>query len=85
MSENTGSITIKGCIYKGGDAEQPVKTLRDEIAIAAMQGMLSRDSHQGGWCPKDESSKQEDGVKRVARFAYEYADAMLIERNKTSE
>lgn len=52
--------------------------LRDKIAISAMNGMLSRDAYQGGWCPSKDEAKC--GVKRLARFSYEYADAMLKAR-----
>lgn len=46
-----------------------VKTLRDEIAIAALQGILA-----------DKGSERE--AKYVAEDAYKMADAMLKERNK---
>jgi hypothetical protein len=43
------------------------KTLRDEFAMAALQGMLARES---------------DLARNVARYAYEYADAMMEVRKK---
>lgn len=55
-------------------------SIRDYLAGMALNGMLSRDSYQGGWCPNKEEAKC--GVKRVSRFAYEYADAMLKAREK---
>jgi hypothetical protein len=47
--------------------DQPYKTLRDEFAMAALQGMLARES---------------DLARNVARYAYEYADAMMEARKK---
>ena len=50
------------------DAPAPeAKTLRDEFAMAALQGMLARES---------------DLARNVARYAYEYADAMMEARKK---
>ena len=53
-------------------------SLRDYFAAKAMQGMLSRDSSGGGWCPNGSNG---NGVERVARYAYEYADAMIQARD----
>ena len=64
----------------GTEENFPKEDLRDKFATAAMQGMLSRDSYQGGWCPSSDESKKPCGIKRVAKFAYEYADAMLEAR-----
>lgn len=50
-------------------------SIRDYFAGQALQGMLSRDAYQGGW-------SGEKGVARVVRFSYEYADAMLKERER---
>lgn len=47
-----------------------VKTLRDEFAMAAMQGMLSN-------CEVAVCSEAD-----FAKFAYEQADAMMAERAK---
>jgi hypothetical protein len=49
--------------------------LRDYFAGQAAEGLLSRDAYCGGWSGKA-------GVERLARFAYEYADAMIAERGK---
>lgn len=51
------------------DAPHPPKTLRDEFAMAAMQGLLSNPTFD---------AKPED----VADIAYDHADAMLRERMK---
>ena len=48
---------------------EEVKTLRDEMAIAALQGILA-----------DKGSEREP--QYVAEDAYKMADAMLKERNK---
>jgi hypothetical protein len=50
------------------DAPAPeAKTLRDEFAMAALKGMLARES---------------DLARNVARYAYQYADAMMEARKK---
>lgn len=49
------------------------KTLRDEFAMAAMQAMITKSSGQ-------DSTGGKRGVPLVAKYAYEYADAMLAER-----
>jgi hypothetical protein len=50
------------------DAPAPeTKTLRDEFAMAALQGMLARES---------------DLAHKVARYAYQYAAAMMEARKK---
>jgi hypothetical protein len=54
----------------GGEVEAPApgaKTLRDEFAMAALQGMLTRHA---------------DFPRAMARNAYEYADAMMEARKK---
>ena len=52
----------------GGDAPAPeTKTLRDEFAMAALQGMLARDDFH---------------ARDVARDAYEYAYEMMEARKK---
>jgi hypothetical protein len=47
--------------------DQPCKTLRDEFAMAALQGMLAREDYY---------------ARHVARDAYEYADEMMEARKK---
>lgn len=49
------------------DDPYPPKTLRDEFAVAAMQGLLANQNF---------NAKPED----VADIAYDHADAMLRER-----
>ena len=49
--------------------EKP-KTLRDEIAIAAMQGCI------------DGARDISDSAENIAYWAYRMADSMLKERNK---
>ena len=51
-------------------------TIRDYFAGQALNGMLSRNAYEGGWCPS------KDGVNKVAKFSYEYADAMLKARKE---
>lgn len=50
----------------------PGMTLRDYFAAAVLQGRLARCGHSGPWSD-------------VAQYSYEAADAMLIERAKTTE
>lgn len=52
------------------------KTLRDEIAIAAMQGCLAYSYH----CPSKGNYHENCDAEGVATKAYEYADAMLKAR-----
>lgn len=60
-------------------------SLRDQIAIAAMQGLLSH----SGWHPDfifPDSYKFEVGSRAddaVSRAAYAYADAMIRARNQS--
>ena len=49
------------------DDEEDMMTLRDYFAAAALTGILARVSY---------------GAPDNARFAYEYADAMLKERDR---
>lgn len=48
-------------------------SLRDWFAGQALNGMLSRNADNGGWSGKT-------GTEKVTKFAYEYADAMLMQR-----
>lgn len=50
-------------------------TLRDYFAAKAMQSMIGNTDKEG-------SSRGINGVSKFARYAYEYADAMLAERDK---
>lgn len=52
-------------------------TLRDHFAAQALAGM-------GMWCPDPESMSDDNAVrlKGRARWAYQQADAMLLERAK---
>lgn len=52
--------------------------LRDKIAIAALQGLLS----YGGWAPEGAIAGEALApAKSVSEAAYKYADAMLEARN----
>jgi hypothetical protein len=53
---------------------EPVKTLRDEFAMAALTGLLAMGA-DGGW-------SAEPGA--YAKRAYAYADAMLAARESAS-
>lgn len=55
-----------------------VKTLRDEIAIAAMQGMLSNPAFEE--ISKDFSG--EDAIKYLTTVSWGIANSMIAERNK---
>lgn len=70
-----GGPAFPGTIDKRA-LEQPAPgmTLRDYFAAAALQGMFSNPS----W-----DAKQVSDPKRVAFSAYNYADAMLDEREKS--
>ena len=50
-------------------------TLRDYFATAAMQALIAKGMDN----PNNRNAK---GVPIIAKFAYEYADAMLEERSK---
>jgi len=60
-----GANKFQNCTI--GTYEPETKTLRDEFAMAALQGMLARES---------------DLARNVARYAYEYADAVMEARKK---
>jgi hypothetical protein len=68
---------------KGGQAfprtgfhkEQDGMTLRDYFAAKAMQALIAKGMDN----PNNRNAK---GVPVIANFSYEYADAMLAERNK---
>jgi hypothetical protein len=82
MTKKDGGPAFPQCSYnlKGGYDITGGKTLRDDFAMAALQGLLSAITSQvcvdANW---------ENGIKPKAQFAkaaYEYADAMLAERSK---
>jgi hypothetical protein len=50
-------------------------TLRDYFAAKAMQALIAKGMDN----PNNRNAK---GVPVIANFSYEYADAMLAERNK---
>lgn len=50
-------------------------TLRDYFAAKALAALIG---HEG----KDDVNRGPKGVPILAKFAYEYADAMLLEREK---
>ena len=50
-------------------------TLRDYFAAKAMQAMITKSNGQ-------DSTGGAAGVPRIAKLAYEYADAMLVESEK---
>jgi hypothetical protein len=52
----------------------PIKPTRDEIAMAAMKGILSN--------PNINPYESPDANKDVAEVAYWYADAMIEQSNK---
>lgn len=51
--------------------EMILKAKRDELAAAALQGLLSTGVHPGGY-----------GCEMYSEYAHKYADAMIAERNK---
>jgi len=51
---------------------QELPTLRDRIAIAALQGLLAN--------PFDLDESVEDSVKHFAVMSYKYADTMMVAR-----
>lgn len=53
----------------------PGMTLRDYFAAKALAAMIGNES-------KDFSNRGSSGVPKLAQYAYEYADAMLAERDK---
>jgi hypothetical protein len=59
--------------YDSIDIQQLVK-LRDQIAIAALTGMLGSGEHFDG------GNNGDDDAKRFAKIAYTYADAVLAAR-----
>ena len=63
--------TERGNPYSG-------KTLRDEFALAAMQAMITKSSGQ-------DSIGGKRGVPLIAKYAYEYADAMMKEREQNDK
>jgi len=80
MKDATIDGTINATIAKqytdwhvktGGFARD--KTLRDEFAGVALQGLLSYAATSGKYAPPDDE---------LAREAYKMAEAMLKERNK---
>lgn len=69
---NCTSATYEDLAHTVWDAKQEIqqRTLRDEFAIAALEGILS---HHGG---------TEGDFPMIAKDAYQIADAMLKEREK---
>jgi len=53
-------------------------TLRDYFAAKALQGMIASETHGEGMIPSDITPI----VEAAANRSYEFADAMLKERNK---
>ncbi len=53
--------------------EVEVKTLRDEMAMAALTGLLAAHSADGQVLPAS---------RRTSKWAYEYADAMMLARKE---
>lgn len=81
---SSGSVRIEGVwhcskrfrlVRRAEPETQPVKTLRDEFATAAMQGILACHGVGGG----------SESVPDIASAAYEMAEAMLAERSKRKE
>lgn len=58
-----------------GQLQYQGMTLRDAFAIAAMQALIG---HEG----KEDFKRGKQGVPIISAYAYEYADAMLLEREK---
>ena len=56
----------------------PEKTLWDEFAMAAMQGCLA----YSYCCPVSGNWQLNSDPEDLAKKSYEYADAMINERNK---
>jgi hypothetical protein len=54
--------------------------LKDEIAIAAMQAIIAKHPSES-WLTS-EASDPNSTPNRIARGAYDYADAMIRERSK---
>lgn len=61
--------------YQGGTRRFPGMSLRDYFAAAALQGQLSMHAHS--FSPNDFLAPD-----IISRRAYQYADAMIAERNK---
>lgn len=57
-------------------------TLRDQFAIAALQGEISAQDFKTGDCWNLTNSND---IKQLAERAYEIADAMLVARSKESQ
>lgn len=57
-----------------------IKTVRDHFAMAALTGLLSRDVFDSGYEYGPNNAKDRENL---ALAAYQIADAMLAERNKT--
>lgn len=53
-------------------------TLRDYFAAKAMQAMITKSNGQ-------DSTSGKNGVPRIAKYAFEYADAMLKARKTAKE
>jgi hypothetical protein len=86
MTKKDGGPAFPQCSYnlKGGYDITGGKTLRDDFAMAALQGLLSAVTAQACVDAVCENAKA-NGITLKAQFAkaaYEYADAMLAERSK---
>jgi hypothetical protein len=69
-----GKITVQQAMaWLQMHVEGTANELRDAFAIAAMQGMITKSSGQ-------DTTGGKKGVPLVAKYAYEYADAMLEAR-----
>jgi hypothetical protein len=72
---NDGGPVFPTTEAHGFNQGEPGITARDYFAAKAMQAMIAKSSGQ-------DTTGGKAGVPLVARYAYEYADAMLAERVK---
>lgn len=67
-----GVTNIVEWVHNAGAYQEPRKTLRDEFAMAAMNGLLSKGSYNTITGAKEQ----------LAFLSYQMADAMMEARNK---
>jgi hypothetical protein len=75
MTKPDGGPAFPTLVKEGNGIEwvQPGMSLRDWVAGLALQGIIT--TYPGPDC-------ELPGAKMAARTAYEYADAMLVQRDK---
>jgi len=74
---------LEGALALAHSKLDVTKTLRDEIAIAAMQGNISNSTYMQGLASAHDNDV--DFNNELSNLAYEMADAMLKARGKPDD